>query len=148
MTQAGFCVISPWSLSRFLSNYQKALLRLLLHLHSNFNSFHEAVYPVGVTTNRSCFMRIIGRNPRTIHRICTKFDARIRLWSPFLCAKSQGDRSKCLCCIAIFASVRKHEEEGKNEEKNRNFGSSYLRNGWSNFLQIWYVDSLGWRATL
>ena len=27
-----------------------------------FNSFHEAVYPVGVTTNRSCFTRIIGHN--------------------------------------------------------------------------------------
>ena len=36
VTQVGFCVISPWSLSRFLSNHQKALLRKLLHLHSNF----------------------------------------------------------------------------------------------------------------
>ena len=26
-----------------------------------FNSFHEAVYPIGVTTNRSCFARIIAR---------------------------------------------------------------------------------------
>ena len=41
-----------------------------------------------------------------------------------------------------FASVRKHEE------KNRNFGSLYLGNGWSDFLPIWYVDSLGWQATL
>ena len=36
VTQVGFCAISPWSLSRFLSNHQKALLRWLLHLHSNF----------------------------------------------------------------------------------------------------------------
>ena len=35
VTQVGLCVISPWSLSRFLSNHQKALLRWLLHLHSN-----------------------------------------------------------------------------------------------------------------
>ena len=36
VTQVGFCVISPWSLSRFLSNHQKALLRWLLHLQSYF----------------------------------------------------------------------------------------------------------------
>ena len=76
-----------------------------------FNSFHEAVYPVGVTTNQSCFRRIIGNNSRTIRRVCTKFDARIRLWTPFLCATFQGDRSTRLCFIAIFASVRKHEEK-------------------------------------
>ena len=78
-----------------------------------FNSFHEAVYPVGVTTNRSCFTRIIGHNSRPIHWICTKFDARIRRWTPFLCAKFQGDRSTRLLVIAIFASVRKDEEEEK-----------------------------------
>ena len=32
------------------------------------------VYPVGVTTNLSCFMRIIGHKYLTVHRICTKFD--------------------------------------------------------------------------
>ena len=41
----------------------------------------------------------------------------IRLWTPFLCAKFQGDRSTCLRFIAIFASVRKDEEEKKNQEK-------------------------------
>ena len=76
----------------------------------------------------------------------TKFDARIRLWTPFLCAKFQGDRSTRLLVIAIFASVRKDEEE--DEEKKRNFGSSYLGNGRSDFLQIWNVDSPGWRATV
>ena len=39
----------------------------------------------------------------------------------------------------ILQSVRKEEE--KNEEKNPNFGHSYLGNGWSDFLQIWNVDS-------
>ena len=38
----------------------------------------------------------------------------------------------------ILRSVQKEVEE----EKNPNFGRSYLGNGWSNFLQIWNVDSL------
>ena len=42
----------------------------------------------------------------------------------------------------ILQSVRNEEvEEEKNEEKNPNFGRSYLGNGWSDFLQIWNVDS-------
>ena len=41
----------------------------------------------------------------------------MRLWTPFLCAKCQGDRSTRLRFIVIFASVRKYEEEEKNEEK-------------------------------
>ena len=41
----------------------------------------------------------------------------------------------------ILQSVRKEVEEEKNEEKNPNFGRSYLGNGWSDFLQIWNVDS-------
>ena len=77
----------------------------------------------------------------------TKVDARISLWTPFLCAKFQGDRSTRLCFIAIFASVRKHKEK-KMKKKNRNFGSSYLGNGLSDFLQIWNVDSPGSRATM
>ena len=40
----------------------------------------------------------------------------------------------------ILQSVRKEVEE-KNEEKNQNVGRSYLGNGWSDFLQIWNVDS-------
>ena len=42
----------------------------------------------------------------------------------------------------ILRSVRNEEvEEGKNEEIKRKFVRSYLGNGWSDFLQIWYVDS-------
>ena len=50
--------------------------------------------------------------------MCTKFDARIRLWTPFLCAKFQGDRSTRLLVTTIFASVRKDEEEKKRRKKN------------------------------
>ena len=84
-----------------------------------FNSFHEAVYPVGVTTNQSCFTRIIGHNSRTIHWMYTKVDARIRLWTPFLCAKFQGNRSTHLRFIAIFASVRKHKEERRRKRRKK-----------------------------
>ena len=87
-----------------------------------FSSFHGAVYPVGVTTNRSCFTRIIGHNSLTVHRICTKFDTRIRLWTPFLCAKFQGDRSTAFAFYSNFCKRakrrRKKNEEKKNEEKN------------------------------
>ena len=72
----------------------------------------------------------------------------MRLWTPFLCAKFQGDWSTRLRFIAIFASVRKDEEEEKNEEKKPQFGRSYLGNGLSDFLQIWNVDSPSWRETL
>ena len=100
-----------------------------------------------MTTNRSCFTRIIGHNSLTVHPIYTKFDNRIRPWTPFLCAKFQGDRSTRLRFIAIFASVRKHARG-----RRRNFGCSYLGNGLCDFLQIWNVDSpswrRGWRATL
>ena len=45
----------------------------------------------------------------------TKFDTRICLWTPFLYAKFQGDRSTNLHFIAIFASVQKDEENNKEK---------------------------------
>ena len=42
----------------------------------------------------------------------------MRLWTPFLCAKFQGDRITRFRFIAIFASVRKDEEEKKTKKKN------------------------------
>ena len=49
-------------------------------------------------------------------------------------------------CILISKSVCEKSVdwkllEEKNEEKTPNFGRSYLRNGWSDFLQIWNMDS-------
>ena len=46
----------------------------------------------------------------------------------------------------ILRSVQNKEE--KNEEIKRNFVRSYLGNGWSDVLQIWYVDSPNWAARL
>ena len=127
MTQVEFCVISPWSLSRFLSNHQKALLRWLLHPHNNFQLIPLSGLPCRRDNKSILFTRIIGHNSRTIHWICTKFDARIRLWTPFLCAKCQGDRSTYLRFIAIVVSVRKHDE--KNKEKK---------------LKLWQLVSRKW----
>ena len=39
----------------------------------------------------------------------------------------------------ILQSVRNEEE--KTKKLKQTFVRSYLRNGWSDFLQIWYVDS-------
>ena len=36
----------------------------------------------------------------------------------------------------------------KTKKLKRNFVRSYLGNGWSDFLQIWYVDSPNWAARL
>ena len=50
----------------------------------------------------------------------------------------------------ILRSVRNEEDMKKKKTKKlkRNFVRSYLRNGWSDFLQIWYVDSPNWAARL
>ena len=49
----------------------------------------------------------------------------------------------------ILRSVRNEEvEEKKTKKLKRNFVRSYLGNGWSDFLQIWYVDSPYWPARL
>ena len=36
----------------------------------------------------------------------------------------------------------------KTKKLKQNFVRSYLRHGWSDFLQIWYVDSPNWVARL
>ena len=51
----------------------------------------------------------------------------------------------------ILRSVRNEdddEEEKKTKKLKRNFVRSYLGNGWSDFLHIWYVDSPNWAARL
>ena len=52
----------------------------------------------------------------------------------------------------ILRSVRNEEEDEEEEEKTkklkRHFVRSYLGNGLSDFLHIWYVDSSNWPALL
>ena len=49
----------------------------------------------------------------------------------------------------ILRSVQNEEDE---EEKNKVIKTKlcrlYLGNGWSDYLQIWYVDSTNWAARL
>ena len=47
----------------------------------------------------------------------------------------------------ILRSVR-NEEEKKTKKLKRNSVHSYLGIGWSDFLQIWYVDSSNGAARL
>ena len=48
----------------------------------------------------------------------------------------------------ILRNVRNEVEEEKTKNLKRNFVRSYLGNGWSDFLQIWCVDSHCWPAPL
>ena len=99
-----------------------------------------------MTTNRSCFTRIIVHKSLTVHRISTKFDTRIHLWTPVLCAKFQGDRSTRL--RFSYSNFCKCAKRRRRKKKTQKFGCSYLGNGLSDFLQIWNVDSSSWRETL
>ena len=74
----------------------------------------------------------IGVLPNLVLRFALMSPLRVPNFSPF--------QARIRVLLRILQSVRK-EVEGKNEEKNPNFGRSYLGNGWSAFLQIWYVDS-------
>ena len=44
--------------------------------------------------------------------------------------------------------MKKMKKKKKTKKLKRNFVRSYLGNGWSDFLQIWYVDSPSWAACL
>ena len=58
----------------------------------------------------------------------------MRLYTPLLCAKFQGNRITRSRFIAVFVSVRKEEEKEEEEEKKKNeetkpiFEVAYLRN--------------------
>ena len=48
----------------------------------------------------------------------------------------------------ILRSVQNEEVEEKTKKLKRNFVRSYLGNGWTDLLQIWYVNSHNWPARL
>ena len=105
------------------------------------SSFLQAVYPVGVTDLRPYFTQIIVPNSVNVHRIPTKPGTAIRRNEPFKFAKFQPDWSTHSCFMADFAKCAKRSRRRKKRRKNPYFGRSYLGNGWSDFLQIWTVDS-------
>ena len=98
---------------------------------------------MGVTDLRPYFTRIIGHNSMNVHRIPTQLGTEIRCNDPFKCANLQPDWRTNSCFMANFAKCAK-----RRTEKKRNFGRSYLGNGWSDFLHILYVDSPTARALL
>ena len=114
-----------------------------------FNSFHEAVYPVGVTTNRSCFTRIIVITPEPFIGFVPNLMLEFAFGLPF-CVPNFKAIGVRVCLLQQFLQVceKTKKKKKKTKKKKRNFSSSYLGNGWSDFLQIWNVDSLGWRATV
>ena len=65
-----------------------------------------------------------------VYRIPAKVCTEMRLYTPLLCAKFQGDRVWRSRFIAVFVSVRKEEEkeEKKNEETKPIFEVAYLGN--------------------
>ena len=67
---------------------------------------------------------------------------------PFCVPNFQGSEYAFLFYSNFCKCAKTPRKKEKNEEKNRNFGSSYLGNGWSDFLPIWNVDSPGWREIL
>ena len=101
-----------------------------------------------MTDLRPYFTQIIGRNSVNVHRIPTKVGTEIRLNEPFKCAKFQPNPSMHSCFMANFANVRNEIKKKKTKKLKRNFVRSYLGNGWSDFLQIWYVDYPNWAARL
>ena len=67
---------------------------------------------------------------------------RFALMSPLSVPNFSSIQARIRVSLRILQSVRKEEvEEEKTKKKKPNFGRSYLGNGWSDFLQIWYVDS-------
>ena len=112
----------------------------------NLSLFSSGVYPVGVSNLLSFFTRIIAYNSKNLWTISTKFGTYIRLSTPYTCTKFQLNTSMRLRVIAIFVVCAKRRRIRKNELKQRNFGRSYLGNGWTDLLQIWNVTFPTWRA--
>ena len=71
----------------------------------------------------------------------------MRLWTPFLCATFQGDRSTRLRFIKC-AKRRRRRKKKKRRKKNETLAAHISEMALSDFLQIWNVDSPSWRATL
>ena len=51
------------------------------------------------------------------------------------------------CKVCEMKKMKKKKKK-KMKKLKRNFVRSYLGNGWSDFLQVWYVDSPNWAARL
>ena len=79
-----------------------------------FRLIQSAVYSVGVSKDRFCFVQMIDYNSKDLKWILTKIDTNNCLLTPDKCTKFQLDWSTSLWVIAIFSSVRKDKEETEN----------------------------------
>ena len=78
-----------------------------------------------------------------------KLVRRSSLMSPLSVPNFSQIRARIRVLWRILRSVRNEDdEEEKTKKLKRNFVRSYLGNGWSDFLQIWYVDYPNWAARL
>ena len=77
-----------------------------------------------------------------VYRIPAKVGTEMRLYTPLLCAKFQGDRIWRSRFIAVFVSVQKEEENKKKKKKETKpiFEVAYLGNTLSDFAPIWNVE--------
>ena len=97
-----------------------------------------------MTDHRPYFTQIIGHNSVNFHRIPTNVGTEIL---PLSVPNFNPIRVRIRVVLwRILRSVRNEEE--KTKKLKRNFVRSYLGNGGSEFLQIWYVDSPNWPARL
>ena len=103
---------------------------------------------MGVTGLRTYFTQIIAHTSVNFHRIPTNVGTEIRLNEHFNCAKCQPDPSTNSCFMADFCEVCEMKMKKKAKKFKRYVVRSYLGNGWSELLQIWYVDSPNWPALL
>ena len=122
MTQIGFCIISQWPLTGFLSNYKKVPYDSYSIYIAICSLIFQAVYPVGVTDLRPYFTQIIGNNSVNVHRIPTNLVLRFAVMSPVRVPYFSSIRARIRVLRRILQSVRKEAEEKRR--KNPNFDRS------------------------
>ena len=81
-----------------------------------FNSFHEAVYPVGVTTNRSCLTRIIGHTPKPFIGFAPNMMLEFALGLP-VCVPNFKEIGVRVCVLYQFLQVCENTKKKKTQEK-------------------------------
>ena len=100
-----------------------------------FNSFLQAVYPVGVADLRPYFTQIIGHNSVNVHRILPNVVLRFALMSPLRGPNCSPIGARIRVLLQILQSVRKEVEE-KNEEKNLSLAARISEMAEANFFKF------------
>ena len=72
-----------------------------------------------MTTYWYYFSCIIAHNSLPVYGIPAKVGTEMRLYTPLLCAKFQGNRITRSRFIAVFVSVRKEEENNKKKKTKK-----------------------------